>query len=125
MLTGCDAGLSPAEHLQRAKAYHTEGDLNASIIELKNVLQSDSGHAEAHWLLGELYLEQGNGAATLKELEKAKELGRNTPELKIALLRSLLLQGKYLEVILKTPSVNDKSATTELLTLRGEAHMKA
>ena len=123
MLTGCGAGLSPAEHLQRAKAYRTGGNLNAGIIELKNVLQSEPGHAEARWLLGELYLEQGNGAAALKELERAKELGRNTPELKIALLQSLLLQQQYLEVILKTPSVDDKSATTELLTLRGEAHM--
>ena len=45
--------LSEAQHLDRAKTYQAEGKTQSQIIELKNILQSNPKHAEAHWLLGE------------------------------------------------------------------------
>ena len=43
--------LSEAQHLDRAKTYQAEGKTQSQIIELKNILQSNPKHAEAHWLL--------------------------------------------------------------------------
>ncbi len=123
VLAACDAGLTAEEHLQNAKAYYAEEKFNESAIELKNTLQADPNIAEARWLLGEIYLVQGAIEAATIELEKANELGFNSPKLKFSLLRSLLLQGEYMAVIRRGPNLNDEQANAELLALRGEAHL--
>jgi len=75
-----DGGLSAQEHYDRAVQFRDGKDTQATVIELKNALQIDPGHAPARWLLGLTYLETGNGAAAEKELERALEMDPENAE---------------------------------------------
>jgi len=119
----CGQKLDPETYLQRAKEHIAAARYAEGIIELKNALQGDADLAEARWLLGDLYLKTGDGAAAQKELERAKELGYIAPDMELAILRSMLLQEDYTEVLLRVPDVDDDNATADLLSIRGEARL--
>ena len=51
MLSGCGETLTDAEYLARAKEYQDKGEVNASVIELKNALKANPDNIEARWLL--------------------------------------------------------------------------
>ena len=51
------------EFFQGAKKYLKDGDANAAVMQLKNALQNDRNHIRARKLLGEIYLQVGNGPA--------------------------------------------------------------
>jgi len=74
-LTGCEQSLSSEEHLSSAKLSLENGDVNAAIIHLKNVLKVDANHAVGRFLLGKSYIQQGAWVRAEKELEKAYESG--------------------------------------------------
>ena len=122
-ISACGQTLSPETYLQRAKDHIAAARYNEGIIELKNALQGDAELAEARWLLGDLYLKAGDGAAAQKELERAAALGYTTPDLELAILRSMLLQEDYTAVLLRAPDVDDADATADLLAMRGEARL--
>ncbi len=71
-LTACSEKESVDSHLVNAKSYILENKLNESIIELKNAIRADNKNAEARFLLGQVYLNLGDGLAAVKELERAK-----------------------------------------------------
>lgn len=112
--------ISDAEHIERAKQYHSKGDLRASLIELKNALQGNPSNSEARLLLGELYVEIGNGAAAEKELISAQQLGVSGPYLQKLLGKALLQQRRY-EEVLNILSGMDVIGQPELLVLTGQA----
>jgi Tfp pilus assembly protein PilF len=62
-LYGCDstANLTEQEHIQRAKDYEDKGNLNGSIVELKNAVQKNPDSPQARLLLGQVYLRSGWG----------------------------------------------------------------
>lgn len=122
-VSACGQKLDPETYLLRAKEHIAAARYAEGIIELKNALQGDADLAEARWLLGDLYLKTGDGAAAQKELERARELGYSAPEMELAILRSLLLQEDYTEVLLQVPDVDDANATADLLSIRGEARL--
>ena len=102
LLSGCDGlfnEISDAEHVSRAQTYLDEGKLTSASIELKNALSKNSNNAQAHWLLGKLHVETGDGLSAEKELTKAKELGVNDDSVLPLLLEALLLQENYSEVL--------------------------
>lgn len=125
-LTACDpnAGVTPETHIENAKKYLADNQLNSSVIELKSALKKDANQPEARWLLGNIFLRYGNGASAFNELSQAQALGLKHPDLKISLLRALLLQGKFTEIIEKTAYESSQGTTSPaILTLRGNAHM--
>jgi len=125
-LTACDptSGITPATHIENAKKYLDENQLNASVIELKSALKKDANQPEARWLLGSIFLRYGNGASAYNELSQAQSLGFIHPELEISLLKALLLQGKFTDIIEKTSYESlQEEPSSETLTLRGNAHM--
>jgi putative PEP-CTERM system TPR-repeat lipoprotein len=125
-LTACDptSDITPGTHIENAKKYLNENQLNASIIELKSALQKDANQPEARWLLGNIYLRYGDGAIAYSELSQAQSLGFVHPELEISLLKALLLQGKFTNIIEKTSyEASQGEPSSETLTLRGNAHM--
>lgn len=98
-LVGCSGEKSSEQHLSRAKGYITESDYDSARIELQNALQLDGVSAEARWLLGKIYLESGDILAAEKELQRAQELGWKADDVRPALARTLLAQGKFADVL--------------------------
>ena len=117
------SNLDAADYYQRAQTLHSEGNPKAAIIELKNALQNDATHLDSRWLLGEIYLALGDGLGAEKEFEHAKELGKQGPEVRINLLRAMLLQLRWEEVIgalLTGPTVDQDPG---LLLIRARANL--
>ena len=54
--TGPALAITSEEYLERAQEYFDDGELDASIIELKTALQKDRKNAQARLLLGQVYL---------------------------------------------------------------------
>jgi putative PEP-CTERM system TPR-repeat lipoprotein len=97
-LVGCSRN-DPASLLASAKQYIAKGDYNASIIQLKNVLQKDPKNAQARYLLGLSMLKNGDPGAAEIELKKAVESGLHSDEVKVALARAQLDKGDAKKVI--------------------------
>lgn len=97
-LAGCSHD-DPGALLASAKQYIAKGDFNASIIQLKNVLQKDPKNAEARYLLGVSLLKNGDASAAEIELNKAVDLGLRSDEVQVALARAQLDKGEADKVI--------------------------
>lgn len=117
-----ETDISDAEHLQRAKQYQADGDLRASLIELKSALQKNTANSEARLLLGELYVLAGEGAAAEKELSRARELGVSGLFVQKLLGESLLLQHRFNDVLSMLEGLG-RASQPELLVLRGQAQL--
>jgi putative PEP-CTERM system TPR-repeat lipoprotein len=87
------------EHVQKAKEFQDQGNLDAAVIELKNALQKNPKNSDARWLLGKVYVSQGQGELAENELKKSKELGMDTEALTVPMGQALLLQGLYQRVV--------------------------
>ncbi len=124
-LQGCsDAQLSESEYVAKAKGHQDLGDLNSAVIELKNALRSNPKGTESRWLLGNIYLEMGRGTEAEKELLKAGELGVVDEAILPLLMKALLLQKKYTEVLeWDASSVQGDKAAAEILTSRGVSYL--
>src|SRR6266478_1444400 len=83
--SGCDRlkNYTDVEHIQRAKQLQDKGETQAAVIEVKNALQKNPKNAEARWLLGEYYVQQGAGKDAENQLKVAQELGVNREVLKV------------------------------------------
>lgn len=117
--------ITAQEHFERAQGYFEKGELDASIIELKNALQRDRENADARLLLGRAYVETGRGAAAEKELERAQEFGIAAEDLRELIGQARLLQGNYegtLQGITIEPS-DAPARKAALFALRGAAQL--
>lgn len=123
---GCgSAQRTPAEHVQRAKDLHEQGDLRTAVIELKNAVQADPQNAEARWLLGNVYVDLADGVAAEKELRRAAELGVSPEAVRVPLSKALLLQAKFDEVLREMPPATGASTkqVARVQAVRAEALM--
>ncbi|WP_022949373.1 XrtA/PEP-CTERM system TPR-repeat protein PrsT [Methylohalobius crimeensis] len=122
-ISACSPDLTDAEHISRAKEYQAQGDLRASIIELKNALQKNPKNPEARRLLGQLYVQAGNGASAEKELRRAVELGVAKEAIMISLAEALILQNKHREILdkIEVPPNLPPQQQVKLMSLRGDA----
>jgi len=103
---GCDSQSSSEEHATAAQRYLAKDDTQSALIELKNALQQEPDSALARRLLGELYLQMGDGASARKELERATALGVD-PGITLPLLaRAMLIQQDYDGVLKIEPLLN-------------------
>jgi len=121
LFSACEfgSGTTPETHIENAKKFLAENKPNASIIELKNALKKESNLPEARWLLGKNYLRLRDGFAAFKELNDAQTLGYSDPLMEANLLRALLYQGKYQDIVDKTEAVTVDS--NDILVVRGNA----
>ncbi|WP_193369488.1 XrtA/PEP-CTERM system TPR-repeat protein PrsT [Pelagibius marinus] len=111
-------------HYESAVKRVEAGDLRAAIIELKNALQQDRTNPAARLLLGEVYLQLGNGGSAEKELRAAKHYGTDEARVMVPLARAMLLQGRFKELLGEFPvealaPPND----FEMMLLRAEAYI--
>jgi putative PEP-CTERM system TPR-repeat lipoprotein len=101
---GCDVldSRTDGDYVARALELRDEGNPNGAIIELKNALQKNPENAKARSLLGQAYVERGDGAAAEKELRRAIELhGARKADLRLPLAEALSLQGKNQELLIE------------------------
>ena len=123
-LSACgDSGKELQEHFDRALDYRSSGDMRAAVIELKNVLQIDPEHAEARWLLGRSYVALGDGASAEKELGRAADLGFTSPEMDRAMVRAVLLQGRFDDALGRIEKLSASEFDAGWLILRGQAQL--
>lgn len=93
IIVGCGETITAKKHIEQAKAYIIEKKIDESVIELKNAIKKSPKDSEARFLLGELYLNQGSGPESVKELEKAHELGYPNNKLLPSLARAYLINN--------------------------------
>jgi len=93
-LSGCMAEITATEHLENAKSFLDDQQTANAVIELKSVLQKNPRNLEARFILGNLYLDMGDGAGAEKELSQALVLSEND-FITHLLARALLLQNNY------------------------------
>jgi len=124
LLSACSGG-SESERLARAQQAINTGEYKAALIDLKSVAQDNPSNRQARWLLAEVYLITGNGAAAEKELLRARELGIEATSVAIPLARAYLLQAKFLPITqmqpLSAPVADEVQA--EFLSLQIRAHV--
>lgn len=103
ILTGCNDNKTSAEYVEEAKSALEVGQQSVAIISLKNSLKTDANNAEARFLLGSVYAEQGLWVNAGKELLRAVKTGYAKDK-----LYALLAKVHYNE--------GDSVAIEELLT---------
>lgn len=117
---GCsdkDPGLMIAE----ARAFHDKGETRAAVIQLKNVLQQHGSNSAARILLGEVYIEDGDGVSAEKELRRALSLGGDAGQVAPLLGKAMLMQGKYEALLGEIGPAADAARRPLVLALRGNA----
>ena len=112
-------------YLDEAKAFLSDGDVNAAVIQLKNALQEDPVNVEARLMLGKIYLKQGDGASAEKELRRAVRLKAPKVRWQVELGKAYLLQNKFNEVIdeIEPDPTFSGDIQAEVLSLRGLAYL--
>ncbi len=114
--------------LQKAKEYLAQkNQLAAATIEIKNALQKNPDLAEARYLLGKSYLDQGDAKAAEFELRRAFTQKFDPDKVVPALVKSLLAQSEPEKVLLEFEGykLQSKAAQAELLHGLGLAYMGA
>ena len=127
VLSGCDSitSYTAEEHIQRAKDFEAQGNVQGAVIELKNALQKAPANAESRLLLGHLYLELGDAVSAEKELNRAKDLGVTPAGIAAPLAKAMLQQGKFQELLEKVRVETGLPAAdrAELHLARGQARL--
>ncbi|NKB21345.1 MAG: PEP-CTERM system TPR-repeat protein PrsT [Alphaproteobacteria bacterium] len=112
------------EFVEDAQQYLDKGDINAAVIQLKNALQQDPNNVSARKLLGEIYLQVGNGPAAEKELKAAQQRGAKGKDLQIQIARAYMLQRKFDKVLKELKyDVTDPKDRLLVLLARGQAYL--
>ena len=99
LLSACSGGISEEERFEGANASYANGEYSKAIIELKNLLQLNSGHQGARVLLAKSYLAVGDGVSAEKEINSIRMPAETPPETGEIMISSWELQGKYKQII--------------------------
>ncbi|WP_428604061.1 XrtA/PEP-CTERM system TPR-repeat protein PrsT [Sedimenticola sp.] len=102
-----------------------EKDLPTAVIHLKNALKGDPEYLAAHLLLGQAYLEQGEGALAERELKTARDLGADEALVAVPLAQAFRQQRKYREILDEVDTGDFLPAlNAEIMVLRGDAYLE-
>ena len=126
LLTACaKTDLTDTEYLEQARHYRTSGDIAAAVISLKNALQRNASNSEARFLLGQLYLEMGDGASAEKEIRRMMPSQGADSDIYIHLGKALLLQLQFQSVLdeIPLPADENEQNAAQLYAIRGEAYL--
>jgi tetratricopeptide (TPR) repeat protein len=123
-LGACDRN-SVEDLLKQAETSRASGNIRAGMIQLKNALQKDPQNARARLLLGQTFLDLGDGAQAEIELKRAHELGAPAERATLLLLEAKLIQGKAQEVVREFPEFDSYPPATRaaFLVLRAQTHL--
>ncbi|MET0065198.1 MAG: XrtA/PEP-CTERM system TPR-repeat protein PrsT [Candidatus Thiodiazotropha sp.] len=99
LISGCSRGVDQEERYRSAEASFQASRYSEAIIDLKNILQSDTKHQQARILLARSYLAIGDGLSAEKELSRVNESTRKQPEVQEVELAAWELQGKFQPIV--------------------------
>jgi len=125
MIFACSNNESAQSYISKAESLIVEKQNSAAIISLKNALKVDAENAQARFLLGQLYLSEGDAQKAIKELERANKIKFN-PDRIVPLLARAYMLAEYDEDILSLASQeNFLSATnTQYLAYKTMASLR-
>ena len=103
VISACSDNESAQSYISKAESLIVEKQSDAAIISLKNALKLDAENAQARFLLGQLYLSEGDAENASKELERANKLKFN-PDRVVPLLARAYMLAEYDEDILSLAS---------------------
>lgn len=109
-ISACGEQVSVESHLENAKSYLNENKINESVIELKNAIRADTKNAEARFLLGQIYLNLGDGLGAVKELERAYSLKYPNNKVLPILARAYILTESDSDVIALSTAAKELAA---------------
>lgn len=110
--------------LEEARDYVAKQEFSAAVIQLKNALRANPNNVDARFLLGEVYLRLGDAASAEKEFGAAIDRGMIGFEVKLRLGQTLLLQGKFEDLLSALPVDGfDDDSRPDAHVLVGRAHM--
>lgn len=116
LVAGCGGEAKLQASLDRGRTAFDRAEYASAIVDLKNVLKQQPGHAQARHLLGRIYLALGSLPDAEKELIEARKLGLSDDSIIPDLVKALLKQGKFQDVIdLAFPETGLASATLATL----------
>lgn len=93
-LASCDAFVSPQQRIERARTDISAGQWGRAAIELRKVVQSDSGNVQAWMLLGNLSLDAADAVGAENALDHAMKAGAKGPELDSLRAKIWIADGK-------------------------------
>jgi putative PEP-CTERM system TPR-repeat lipoprotein len=99
-ISACSPNSTLEEQIEEAKAYLQQGKPNSAAILLKKVIVKSPKSALPRFLLGRSYLQGGNVISAEKELLRSLELGSDINLALPLIVKSLLAQQKYEDIIL-------------------------
>ncbi len=122
-LTLSACSQSTDDMMASARDYLSKNDISAAGIQLKNVLQQDGTIAEARFLLGSVYLAEGDIAGAVRELRRAQELGYAPVEVAPRLSQAMVLNGDFDRVVQEFANItlDDPAAQAKVLAHVGDA----
>ncbi|CAE6958915.1 COG0457 FOG TPR repeat (plasmid) [Vibrio sp. B1REV9] len=114
------------KYIDSAQEYLNKNETNAAMIELKNAIQQSPEDGLARFMLGKIYLQQGNFSNAEKELSRAIKYGYNPDDSVPLLARSLLSQNKLEETVLLLEEfdLSDSLASSELFAIAAMAEIR-
>lgn len=121
LVSGCDSGVDADKFYERGYERYQKGDLRGAVVELKNALSERPEFADARELLGQVYAGLGQGELAEKELLEAQRLGYAGSSLQHTMLRAILIQGRFQEVLDRLETLPATIDPTVILVLRGGA----
>jgi putative PEP-CTERM system TPR-repeat lipoprotein len=117
---------------EKASEFYEDGvkrfskqDYDGAIIQLKNALQQDPYMLPAMALLGEAYLETGNGGAAESALNEATQNGADPALTAVPLARAFVLQFKHDQLLSQSiPPRLPLTKRAELLEVKAQAALQ-
>lgn len=125
LLAGCKEPPTIDARIAEAKQHQQKGDLRAAAIVLKTILQQDSQHGEARYLMG-LVLMQNKEPHWAEHHLRAALNAKFDPKAVLPLLaRSLFEQGEFQKVLEATRSSDhgESALQTEIFSFRGHSQI--
>ncbi len=113
------------DYVHSAQKYLGKNDTSAAMIELKNAIQKSPEEGLPRYMIGKIYLEQGNYSEAEKELSRALKYGHSAKETLPYLARAYLNQNKLQDVLLLVEEFdNTDSLSPNLFAIAAMAEVR-
>jgi len=126
VISACSDNESAQTYIAQAESLIVEKQNSAAVISLKNALKIDAKNAQARFLLGRLYLQDGDAENAAKELERANKLKYDVNKVLPLLARAYMLTEADEDILALTSQEKSLSVVnTQYLAYKTIAALRA